>query len=139
MNRVLTALLFAAVLHAADCQPPPSMLALIRDPLVTEAVHRRIARQRDGMSPGGGDRIEAGVVLGDPNLIDSGLREFEWEYARQTKDGSFPETGHPFHSVSIFVLDSARALLVLREKRAEFAEFMPRLEKLIPHVGAAAG
>jgi hypothetical protein len=40
--------------------------------------------------------------------------------------------------VSIFVIDTARALLVLREKHADFAEFVPRVEKLIPHVEAAA-
>jgi hypothetical protein len=66
------------------------MLSLVRDPVVTEAVHRRIARQRMGLAPdgastlsrewvegkrkdwfienqrGGGDMIEGGVVLGDP-------------------------------------------------------------------------
>src|SRR5579872_5910023 len=118
MNRfalaALTALLSAAILHAGDCQPPPSLLSLIRDPVVTEAVHRRIARQRDSLTSdgastlsrewaegkrkdwfienqrGGGDMIEAGVVLGDRKLIDTGLREFEWGYARQSKDGGFP-------------------------------------------------
>jgi hypothetical protein len=149
-------------LFAADCQAPPSMLTLIRDPLVVQAVHRRAAAHpgtlaSDGASTlsqewvegkrkdwfienqrGGGDLIEAGVVLGNHKLVDTGLREFEWGYARQTKDGSFPESGDAFHSVSIFVLDTARALIVLREKRDDFPEFIPRMEKMIAHVGAAA-
>jgi hypothetical protein len=87
---------------------------------------------------GGGDLIEAGVVLGNRKLINDGLREFEWGYARQSKDGSFPETGDAFHSVSIYVVDTARALLALRDRRQEFPEFTPRVEKMIPHVGAAA-
>ena len=158
----LTGGLIAVALYGADCQPPPSMLSLIRHPLVVQAVHRRVAAQRytlapDGASPlsrewvegkrkdwfienqrGGGDLIEAGVVLGNRKLVDDGLREFEWGYARQSKDGSFPETGDAFHSVSIYVLDSARALLALRDRRDYFAEFVPRLEKMIPHVEAAA-
>jgi hypothetical protein len=147
---------------AKICQPPPSMLALIRHPLVVQAVHRRIAGQPTTMAPDGasklsrewvegkrkdwfidnqrdgGDLIEAGVVLGDHKLVDNGLRELEWGYARQSQDGSFPETGDAFHGVSTYVLDTARALLVLRDRREEFAEFIPRLEKMIPHVGAAA-
>jgi hypothetical protein len=158
----LAASMFAAALNGADCQQPPSMLSLIRDPLVVQAVHRRVVAQRhnpssDGASTlsrewvagkrkdwfienqrGGADLMEAGVVLRDHKLVDSGLRAFEWGYARQSKDGSFPESGDAFHSVSIFVVDTARALLALRERRDEFAEFIPRLEKMIPQVGAAA-
>jgi hypothetical protein len=78
------------------------------------------------------------VVLGNHKLVDNGLREFEWGYARQSQDGSFPETGDAFHSVSTYVPDTARALLVLRDRRDEFAESIPRMEKIIPHVGAAA-
>ncbi len=154
--------LFAASLLAADCQAPPTILTLTSQPLLIQAVHRRTAAQRTGIDSdgastlsrewveghrkdwfienqrGGGDLIEAGVVLKNRKLIDTGLREFEWGYARQSTDGGFPETGDAFHSVSIFVVDTARALLALREKRDEFAEFMPRVEKMIPHVGAAA-
>lgn len=146
----------------AECQPPPSMLSLIREPLVVESVHRRTAVQRTGLAPdgastlskewlegkrkdwfienqrGGGDLIEAGVVLRDRKLIDTGLREFEWGYARQSQNGSFPESLDAFHSVSIYVVDTARALIVLRDRRDDFPEFMPRVEKMIPHVGAAA-
>lgn len=154
--------LFAAPLIGADCLAPGSMFSLIRDPLLLKAVHRRAVVQRNSIAPdgasalsrewvegkrkdwfienqrGGGDLIEAAVVLGDHKAVDAGLLELEWGYARQAQDGSFPESGDPFHSVSIFIVDSARALLVLREQRTEFAEFMPRLEKLIPHLAAAA-
>jgi hypothetical protein len=135
---------------------------MVEDPLLVQAVDRRTAGQRNTLGPdgastlsrewvegkrkdwfienqrGGGDLIEAGVVLGDRKLVDAGLREFEWGYARQAKDGGFPETGDAFHSVSVYLIDSARALLVLRAKRDRFPEFVPRMEKMIPQVGAAA-
>jgi hypothetical protein len=138
------------------------MRSLIDNPLLVQAVHRKVAGRPTGVAPdgasplsrewvegkrtdwfvenqrGGAGLIEAGVVLGDRKLVDAGLREFEWGYARQSVDGSFPESGDAFHSVSIYVLDTARPLLVLRDRRDKFAEFMPRLEKLVPRVGAAA-
>ena len=36
---------------------------------------------------GGADLVEAGVVLHDHKLVDAGLRELEWGYARQTTRG----------------------------------------------------
>ena len=138
----------------AECQAPPTMLSLIREPLLVKAIHRRMTGQAKGVAAdgastlsaewvagtrkewfvenqrGGSDLIEAGVALSDHKLVDTGLREFEWGYARQAKDGGFPETGDPFHSTSIFVLDSGRALIALRERREEFPEFMPRVDKL---------
>jgi hypothetical protein len=162
LRPILASLLAAVILSGGECQAPPSILALTQDALVVRAVHKRTATQRTGLAAdgastlsrewvegkrkdwfienqrGGGDLVEAGVVLGERRLVDTGLRELEWGYARQAPDGGFPESLDNFHSVSIFVVDSARALLVLREKREEFAEFMPRVEKMIPQVGAAA-
>ncbi len=159
---MLRLLVFGTVMLGAECQAPPTMLSLIREPLLVKAIHRRMTGQAksvaaDGASTlsaewvagtrkdwfienqrGGSDLVEAGVALGDRKLVDAGLREFEWGYARQAKDGGFPETGDPFHSTSIFVLDSGRALIALRERREEFPEFMPRLDKLAAQLGAAA-
>jgi hypothetical protein len=159
---MLRLLVFGVGMFGAECQAPPTMLSLIREPMLVKAIHRRAAGQAksvaaDGASPlsaewvagkrkdwfienqrGGSDLVDAGVALGDHKLVDTGLREFEWGYARQAKDGGFPETGDPFHSVSIFVLDSGRALIALRERRDEFPEFMARVDKLAAQLGAAA-
>lgn len=159
---VFGVLIFAGLELGAECQAPPDMLSLIREPLLVKAIHRRVTGQAksvaaDGASTlsaewvagtrkdwfienqrGGSDLVDAGVTLGDHKLVDAGLREFEWGYARQGKDGGFPETGDPFHSTSIFVLDSGRSLIALRERRDEFPEFMQRVDKLAGQLGAAA-
>ena len=165
LGRALPCLvLLISQLCAADrCAPPPSALTLISDPLIIQAIHHRalgmvrsvdddgasiLSRQwQDGQRPdwfienqrGGADLVEAGVVLNDHHLVDVGLREFEWGYARQNPaDGSFPESGDAFHSVSIFIVDSGRSLLALREKRTDFPEFMERADRMAPQLTAAA-
>ncbi len=135
---------------------------LIGQTLISQAIHTRAERQShevstDGASAlskewvdgkrkdwfienqrNGSDLVDAGVALNDRKLIDIGLREFEWGYARQGKDGGFPETGDDFHSVSIFVVDSGRSLAALRNRRKDFPEFDARLDQLITRLGAAA-
>jgi hypothetical protein len=164
LGRVLACqLILLPYLSAADrCTPPPSALTLISDPLITQAIHRRVAGMarsvaEDGASTlsrewragqrkdwfienqrGGADLVEAGVVLHDHKLVDAGLRELEWGYARQTTDGSFLESGDAFHSVSIFIVDSGRSLLALREQHDEFPDFMSRVDRMIPQLTAAA-
>src|SRR5579859_4701096 len=141
-------LLPAICLCATECAAPPTALDLISDSLLTTVVHKRAAaglkRASDGASTlsrewvegrrqqwyienqrGGCDFVEAGVVLDDPALVDKGLQIFEWGLARQNaNDGSFPESGDPFHSVSIFVIDAGRSLIAIREKAARFKALM---------------
>ena len=150
----------ASTIPVAAVQAPPSMWVLVSAPLLVSAVHSRVrcnGLSADGASTltrewlegkrkewfaenqrGGAELVEAGIVRGDHHLVDAGLRMFEWGYARQAADGGFPESHDAFHSVSLFVVDSGRALLALREKREEFPEFVSRLEKLSGQLGAAA-
>lgn len=63
----------------------------------------------------GGDLIQAGVALNDRKTIDDGIRALEWGFQKEASDGSFPGTGDPFHSTSLFLESSARGLLLLRD------------------------
>ena len=144
-------------------QSAPSMLELVGDPLLVEVVHDGVARRKsdagtDGASAssrewlekrrkswaiefqrGGGSLIVAGVVRNDHELVDAGLRMFEWGFQRQDPaTGGFAESQDPFHSTSVFLMEVCRALLALRDKPAEFQRELPRIEALIPHARAAA-
>jgi len=146
---------------APTCAPPPTMLQLISNPLVTSAIHKRVQAHKvitspDGASElsqqyidgkgkwfvenqrGGADLIEAGVVLKDHAMVAQGLLMFEWAFKRQSKtDGGWPETGDAFHSVSVFLIDVSRSLLAIQESQPEFKELEPRVQKMIPQVDAA--
>ena len=63
----------------------------------------------------GADLIQAGIVRSDEKLILDGWKILQWGFQRQGMDGNFPGTGDPFHSTSLFVEASARALLLLRQ------------------------
>jgi hypothetical protein len=142
---------------ANACVASPTTLQLLNDPLLVRTIHRRTALHgADTVAPDGasklsqdwlagtrkwyienqrdgGDLMEAGVVLHDKHLVDVALKEFEWGYARQSKkDGGWLETGDAFHSVSIFLLDSTRAMLAVEEAGPEFKEFFPRIDALKP-------
>ena len=154
---------FAVAQKAPACKPAPTMLQLISDPLVTSAIHKRVQAHKvitaaDGASElsmdylngkrkpwfvenhrGGADLIEAGVVLKDHAMVAQGLLMFEWAFKRQSKtDGGFPETGDAFHSVSVFLVDVERSLLVIQESQPEFKDVEPRVQAMLPHVDAAA-
>jgi hypothetical protein len=71
----------------------------------------------------GGDLVEAGVCVGDEALVRKGVQILDWGFKHEAADGSFPETGDAFHSVSMFVEGAARALLLLQEKdRKKYAD-----------------
>jgi hypothetical protein len=155
---------FAQKSEAAPvCKPAPALLEMVRDPLLTRAIHKRIQARKPGLAPdgastlsqewlagtrkswfienqrGGGDMIAAGVVLKDHALVDQGLREFEWGFKRQSKtDGGFPESGDAFHSVSVFLMDVERSLIEIKEAQPEFKDMMPRVNVMVPQVEAAA-
>ena len=164
MRIFVCVLLFLPALMAADaCRPAPTMVALSTDPFLAEIIHARVSRRQIDVAPngaslytrewlegkrkswaiefqrGGGSLIAAGVALNDRKLVDTGLKIFEWGFSRQDpSDGGFPESADRFHSTSIFMFEVDRALLMLNEKRAEFAEFMPRVQAMIPRARAAA-
>lgn len=62
----------------------------------------------------GGELIQAGVATKDDAMIDDGLRALDWGFKREAADGSFPGTGDPFHSTSLFVEAAARGLILLK-------------------------
>jgi len=158
----LLAVAASAQQDAAACKVAPTMLQLVSNPLVTSAIHKRMHMQKvaanwDGASDlsqewkdgkrkgwfienqrGGADLIEAGVVLKDHAMVEQGLHMFEWGFQRQDSDGGWHETGDAFHSVTVFLVDVERSLLVIQEAQPQFKELEPRVKAMIPHVHAAA-
>jgi hypothetical protein len=63
----------------------------------------------------GGDWIQAGLLGGHPAAVRKGVDAIEWGFARQADDGSFPGTGDPYHSVSLFLEAAARAAIIARD------------------------
>ena len=61
----------------------------------------------------GFDAIGAGLALGRKDLIDRGLRIFDWGLARQDPDGSF-HCPDRFHSTAFFLEAVARTALLLQ-------------------------
>jgi hypothetical protein len=91
----------------------------------------------------GSDLIVAGVALGDEPLVERGLAGLQWAFDHQGKEGDFPGTGDPYHSISIFTEAAARALLVIREADARPGDDRWRraaatANQQVPHVLAAA-
>ena len=150
----------ATAQHVEACKTPPTMLQLIESPLVTSAIHKRVhvSVEPDGASAlsqewvegkrkvwfienqrEGADLIEAGVVLKDHAMVAQGLQMFEWGFKHQSKDtGGFPESSDPFHSVSIFLVDLERSMLVIEESQPEFKDMEPRVQAMLPQMAAAA-
>lgn len=73
-------------------------------------IHWYIEEQRYG-----GDLIQAGVALDNRTMIDDGIRALEWGFQKEAPDGSFPGTGDPFHSTSLFLEAASRGLNLLHE------------------------
>ena len=81
----------------------------------------------------GADLITKGVVRNDDSLINKGLAELNWGFARQGPAGDFPGTSDAFHSTSFFVEAAARAMLVLRQSgnaayQGAVAQDTPKIE-----------
>jgi hypothetical protein len=147
----------------ADAKLPVfSMFDLVNDPLVKQTVYDRYhmpgdvhddgasALSADWMTGkrkdwaiefqrGGANLIVAGVTRGDHQLVDIGLRIFEWGFNHQNPDtGAFDDSEDEFHSTSIFLTEVCRSLLVIEDRATEFQTEMPRVKAMIPHVRAAA-
>ena len=88
-----------------------------------------IEEQREG-----GDMIQAGVALKDPQWIDRGIKVLDWGFSHQAADGSFTGTKDAVHSVSFFVEAVSRAILLLQQGHltrydAKVQEWLPKLQK----------
>ncbi len=116
----------------------PDLLALVRDPILENALYLSPLLRAPEISPDGaigvnirwekgevphwyveiqryaGDLIQAGICSNDLSLVDRALPLTRWAFARQEPDGNFPGTGDPFHSTEIFVADTARGLMLLK-------------------------
>lgn len=67
----------------------------------------------------GDDYIERGIAQENPALISEGLLIFNWGFAREASDGSFPGSGDGTpgeveHSASLFIEAAARSLYALK-------------------------
>jgi hypothetical protein len=159
----VTALLLPSLTATDTCPTAPSLSALAGDPFLKQVIDAPLGKHRldvpeDGVSTltrdwlqgkrkgwavelqrGGGNLVTAGAVLGNHKMVDAGLRMFEWAFTRQDRhDGSFPESEDRFHSTSVFLMEVNRSLLLLKENSGGFAEFMPRVDAMLPEVTAAA-
>jgi hypothetical protein len=90
-----------------------------------------IEQQRYGV-----DHVQAGVVLKKPDMVETGLRELGWGFARQGPDGSFTGTGDPVHSTSLFLEAAARSALLLQKSKVP--AFEAKAKELTPKILAAA-
>jgi len=84
----------------------------------------------------GADLIQSGVAMNDRKMIAGGIRALDWGFQRQGADGSFPGTGDPYHSTSLFVEAAARGLLLLTDYDA--AAYRDTIKRDTPKVRAAA-
>jgi hypothetical protein len=84
----------------------------------------------------GGDLIQAGVAQNDRKMIDDGIRALDWGFQKEASDGSFPGTGDPFHSTSLFLEAAARGLLLLRDY--DSSGYRDVLDRDTPKVKATA-
>jgi hypothetical protein len=84
----------------------------------------------------GGDFIQAGIFTNNDALIREGLLLLDWGFDRQGSDGSFPLTGDPFHSTSMFVEGAARGLLLLQQSGRP--GYNDTIQAMLPKLEAAA-
>jgi len=78
------------------------------------APHWYIEEQRYGV-----DYVERGIAQENPALISQGLQIFDWGFAREASDGSFPGSGNgavgeQYHSASMFLEAVARSTVELK-------------------------
>ena len=77
--------------------------------------------------------VIGGVIENDSKAIASGFKMFDWGFAHQAADGSFPGTGDPFHSTSFFVEAVAHTLLFLQQspQSGKYADQIARYKPLV--------
>jgi hypothetical protein len=141
----------------------PTLVDLDRDPLLERAIFQRMVEHPDhhvrfsaaGAASNnvdfelgkadqwfiegqryGGDLVEAGLLMSDRKLTETGWKVLDWGFARQAADGGFGDTGDPFHSTSFFVEATARALWFAERLKAPDAS--QRIRHFGPKLSAAA-
>jgi hypothetical protein len=85
----------------------------------------------------GEDRILGGVIKNDLAAIESGFKIFDWGFARQAADGSFPGTQDDFHSTSFFIQSVARSMLFIQQSPLA-SRYRDRIARYKPLVQRAA-
>lgn len=127
-------------------QPREALLSLVSDPLLVRVFYRHPERLASNIAASGavgenarweqgtasrwyvelqrygGDFVQAGIVSRDADLVRRGWQMLDWGFAQQQPDGSFGNTGDPFHSASLFVEGAARALLLAKQSDAKDRE-----------------
>jgi hypothetical protein len=84
----------------------------------------------------GFDAVGAGLAWGRKDLIERGLKIFNWGFAQQQADGSF-HCPDAFHSTSFFIEATARTALLLQA--SPYAkDFAPWVASVKPKLLAAA-
>jgi hypothetical protein len=86
---------------------------------------------------GGEDAIIAGIIKNDLQAIEAGFKMFDWGFARQAADGSFPGTSDAFHSTSFFVQAVARSLLFIQQS-PQAQKYSAQINRYKPLVRRAA-
>jgi len=84
----------------------------------------------------GADYVQAGVVMKDDKLVQTGIKVLAWGFAHQGPDGDFPGTGDPIHSTSLFVEAAARAAILLKQSKVPAYE--QTVKDWTPKIRAAA-
>ncbi len=138
----------------------PSLLQLARDPLLAAILYNSPSLKNFTAAPDGavgmnaagesaqppkwfieiqrlsGDLIQAGIGSDNEALIQRALPIIRWGFNRQSPAGDFPGEPDEFHSTEIFVADTARGLVLLRDARPkQFAALSP---EFVPKITAAA-
>ncbi|MEE3715563.1 hypothetical protein V2H45_02255 [Tumidithrix elongata RA019] len=85
----------------------------------------------------GEELIIAGIINNNPTIIETGFKMFDWGFARQASDGSFPGTSDDFHSTSFFVQAVARSMLFIQQSPVS-SKYSAQVAKYKPLVLRAA-
>lgn len=85
----------------------------------------------------GEELIIAGILNNNPTVVANGFKVFDWGFARQAANGSFPGTSDDFHSTSFFVQAVSRALLFIQQS-PQAGNYSARIAYYKPLVRRAA-
>jgi len=81
--------------------------------------------------------VIGGLIKNDPKAIQAGFKMFDWGFAHQASDGSFPGTGDAFHSTSFFVEAVAHTLLIIQQS-PQSQKYAQKVAQYTPLVHRAA-
>jgi hypothetical protein len=157
---IVVVMCVASQARDVDSSRAPSLLSAARNDLLDQALYRHPERMVSKIAASGAvganaewergsagkffieqqrygaELVQAGIVRKDQGLIDQGWKLLKWGFARQASDGSFPGTGDPFHSTSLFVEAASRALLLHKQSGWDGSDKL--LATYTPKAAAAA-